>query len=154
MPDERTVSTAAAFAFYALFPTNEYTRQLWQATIDLYNPQLGYYEGFYEKTGKPATALGGSTNSLILQSLLYMTTNQQPLIRPETAMDSPWWRAVAAGDLGSGLPPTAAQKARLIVDSSGAYWTSDSNNTTPVSLESQKSGVRIPESEARSQESQ
>jgi len=134
VPDERTVSTAAAFAFYALFPANDYTRQLWQATIDLYNPQLGYYEGFYEKTGKPATALAGSTNSLILQSLLYRATNQQPLIRPETAMDSPWWQAVASGDPGRGLPNTAQQAARLIVDSSGAYWTSISDNTTPVSL--------------------
>jgi hypothetical protein len=132
VPDERTVSTAAAFAFHALFPANEYTRQLWQGTIDLYNPQLGYYEGFYEKTGKPATALGGSTNSLILQSLLYMTTNQQPLIRPDTAMDSPWWRAVAAGDPGRGLPSTPQQAVRLIVDSSGAYWTLNSNNTTAI----------------------
>jgi hypothetical protein len=132
MPDERTVSTAAAFAFHALFPASEYTRQLWQATIDLYNPQLGYYEGFYEKTGKPTTALGGSTNSLILQSLLYMTTNQQPLIRPDTAMDSPWWRTVAAGDPGRGLPSTPQQAVRLIVDSSGAYWASNSNNTTAI----------------------
>ncbi|HEY9610298.1 DUF3131 domain-containing protein, partial [Allocoleopsis sp.] len=121
---------------------NEYTRKLWEATIDLYNPQLGYYEGFYEKTGKAVTALGGSTNSLILQSLLYMTTNQQPLIHPETAMDSPWWQAVAAGEPGHGLPPTATQKARLILDPSGAYWTAESNNTTPVSLERKKSGVR------------
>ncbi len=137
VPDKRTVSTAAAFAFYALFPANDYTRQLWQATTDLYNPQLGYYEGFYEKTGKPATALAGSTNSLILQSLLYRVTNQQPLIRPETAMDSPWWRTVAEGDPGRGLPTTAQQAARLIVNSSGAYWTSSSGNTTPVSLEKQ-----------------
>ncbi len=134
VPDARTVSTAAAFAFHALFPNNEYTRQLLAATTDLYNPQLGYYEGFSEKTGKPETALSSSTNSLILQSLLYMATNQQPLIRPETAMDSPWWKAVATGDPGRGLPRSATQTARLITGSSGAYWTSGSNNTTPVSL--------------------
>jgi hypothetical protein len=135
--DARTVSTAAAFAFHALFPENEYARQLQQATTDLYNPQQGYYEGFSEKTGKPQTALSGSTNSLILQSLLYMATNQQPLIRPETAMDSPWWEAVATADPGRGLPRSTTQTARLIVDSSGAYWTSGSNNTTPVSLQKQ-----------------
>jgi hypothetical protein len=139
VPDVRTVSTATAFAFHALFPENEYARQLKQATTDLYNPQLGYYEGFSEKTGKPETARSGSTNSLILQSLLYMATNQQPLLRPETSMNSPWWRAVTGGDRGRGLPSTAQQAARVIVDSSGAYWTSGSNNTTPVSLESQKS---------------
>jgi hypothetical protein len=131
VPDVRTVSTAVAFGFHALFPENGYTRQLWQATTDLYNPQLGYYEGFYEKTGKPTTALGGSTNSLILQSLLYMATNQQPLIRPETSMNSPWWRAVAAGDTGRGLPNSATQTARLISDSTGAYWVSLNDSTTP-----------------------
>lgn len=131
VPDVRTVSTAVAFGFHALFPENAYTRQLWQATIDLYNPQRGYYEGFYEKTGKPTTALGGSTNSLILQSLLYMATNQQPLIRPETSMNSPWWRAVATGDAGRGLPNVATQTARLMTNSTGAYWVSLNDSTTP-----------------------
>jgi hypothetical protein len=132
VPDARTVSTAAAFAFHALFPENEYSRKLLEATTDLYNPQQGYYEGFSEKTGKPETAVSGSTNSLILQSLLYMATNQQPLIRPETAMNSPWWKAVAAGDPGRGLPRTATQTARL--DASGAYWVSGSSNTLPVAF--------------------
>ncbi|MEW6493350.1 MAG: DUF3131 domain-containing protein [Cyanobacteriota bacterium] len=132
VPDARTVSTAAAFAFHALFSDNDYTRKLFEATTDLYNPQQGYYEGFSEKTGKPETALSSSTNSLILQSLLYRATNQQPLIRPETAMNSPWWKAVAAGDLGRGLPRTATQTARW--DSSGAYWVSGSSNTPPVAF--------------------
>jgi hypothetical protein len=132
VPDARTVSTAAAFAFHALFPENEYSRKLFEATTDLYNPQQGYYEGFSEKTGKPETALSSSTNSLILQSLLYRVTNQQPLIRPETAMNSPWWKAVASGDLGQGLPRSVTQTARL--DSSGAYWVSGSSNTPPVAF--------------------
>jgi len=140
VPDVRTVSTAVAFGFHALFPKNGYTRQLWEATTDLYNPQLGYYEGFYEKTGKPATALGGSTNSLILQSLLYMATNHQPLIRPETSMNSPWWQAVAAGDTGRGLPNSATQTARLITDSTGAYWVSVGDSTTPIALVGQGTG--------------
>jgi hypothetical protein len=145
VPDVRTVSTAVAFGFHALFPENQYTRELWAATIDLYNPQLGYYEGFSEKTGKPTAALGGSTNSIILQSLLYMATNQQPLIRPETAMNSPWWRAVAQSDTGQGLPSTATQKARLIDASTGNYWVSGSNDTTSVPWKA--SGVRSQESE-------
>ena len=129
VPDARTVSTAAAFAFHALFPENDYSRKLLEATTDLYNPQQGYYEGFSEETGKPETALSSSTNSLILQSLLHKATNQQPLIRPETAMSSPWWKAIASGDLGRGLPRSATQTARL--DSSGAYWVSGSSNTPP-----------------------
>jgi hypothetical protein len=122
VPDARTVSTAAAFAFHALFPENDYSRKLLEATTDLFNPQQGYYEGFSEKTGKPETALSSSTNSLILQSLLYRATNQQPLIRPDTAINSPWWKAVASGDLGQGLPRNATQTARL--DVSGTYWIS------------------------------
>ncbi len=134
VPDARTVSTAAAFAFHALFPEKEYTRKLLAATTDLYNPQLGYYEGFSEKTGKPETTLSSSTNSLVLQSLLYVATNQQLLIRPEASTNSPWWKAVAAGDPGRGLPRIATQTARLIGDSSDAYWVSSSSNTPPVAF--------------------
>jgi hypothetical protein len=129
-PDARTVSTAAAFAFHALFPENDYSRKLLEATTDLYNPQQGYYEGFSEKTGKPETALSSSTNSLILQSLLYRATNQQPLIRPETAMNSLWWQAVAGGDLGRGLPRSVTQTARL--DVSGTYWVSGTDRDREI----------------------
>jgi len=135
VPDARTVSTAAAFGFHALFPENDYSRKLFEATTNLCNPQQGYYEGFSEKTGKPETALSGSTNSLILQSLLYKATNQQPLIRPEASLNSPWWQAVAKGNPGQGLPRSATQTARL--DSSSTYWVSGSSNTntSPIVLE-------------------
>jgi hypothetical protein len=85
---------------------------------------LGFYEGFYEKTGKTAIGFTSSTNSTILQALLYMSTNQQPLIRPTKAMKSPWWQAIDNNNSGSGLPSTATQKARLISDGSGTYWVS------------------------------
>jgi hypothetical protein len=134
LPDARIVSTAVAFAYRALFPDDSYAAQLWQATIDLYNPVLGYYEGFYEKTGQAATAFTSSTNSMILQSLLHMMTNRQPLMRPVRAMDSPWWQAVAAGDTaGRGLPITATQKAKVISDASGSYWVSASDNLPTLS---------------------
>ncbi|GAB4185069.1 MAG: hypothetical protein Fur006_23090 [Coleofasciculaceae cyanobacterium] len=132
VPDARTVSTAAAFAFHALFPENDYSRKLFEATTDLFNPQQGYYEGFAEKTGKPETALSSSTNSLILQSLLYRATNQQPLIRSDTAMNSPWWKAVASGDLGQGLPRSVTQTARL--DVSGTYWVSGTDGDREIAI--------------------
>lgn len=128
--DARMVSTAAAFAYHALFPNNEYGRQLWQATTDLYNPLLGYYEGFYEKTGKTGVGFTGTTNSTILQSLLYRVTQQHPLIRSTTSMNSPWWKAVEKGNSGRGLPTIAKQKARLISDPSGTYWISDNNQSS------------------------
>ncbi|MBD2744788.1 DUF3131 domain-containing protein [Coleofasciculus sp. FACHB-1120] len=132
MPDARVVSTATAFAYRALFPDNEYARELWQATIDLYNPSRGYYEGFYEKTGKTATGLTGGTNGLILQALLYQVSDRKPSIRPITAANSPWWQAVSKGNSGRGLPTSATQKLRLISDSTGTYWISTDKATRPT----------------------
>lgn len=132
-PESRTVSTAAAFAYYALFPNHEYARQLYQATLDLYNPRLGYYEGFYEETGKVALGFSSTTNSIVLQSLVYRLNRQQPLINPAKT-DSPWWAAVSEGIFGNGLPTTAKPTIHLVKDSSGTYWTSV-GEAKPVVLE-------------------
>ncbi len=90
------------------------------------------YEGFYETTGKTAIGFTSSTNSMILESLLYIVTNRQPLTGPTDDMKSPWWRAVKAGNSDRGLPSTATQTARLISDSSGNYWVSGSGDRTPA----------------------
>ncbi len=132
--DNRVVSTATAFAYYALFPQDRYARELFQGTTDLYNPSLGYYEGFYEKTGKTAFGLTSNTNSTILQSMLYIATKQQPLIRPERSMNSPWWQEVSKRNSGRGLPETASQKARLISDNLGTYWVSTDKETSPTAV--------------------
>lgn len=129
VPKGRLVSTAVAFAYHALLPENKYTQQLLQGTTDLYNPLTGFYEGFYEATGKTAIGFTSSTNSMILQSLLYRVMNGQPLIRAATSMKSPWWQEITKGDSGRGLPNTAKQRAKLISDNSGSYWVSGSENT-------------------------
>ncbi len=129
IPELRIVSTAIAFAFRALLPENKYARQLGEQVTDLYSPLLGYYEGFYEQTGKPTVAAFSSgTNSLILQSLLYLSSNQQPLIRPTQLTKSPWWEAIAAGDSGRGLPERATQAIQLVKDRAGTYWASVPNS--------------------------
>ncbi|WP_300415450.1 DUF3131 domain-containing protein [Nostoc sp. S13] len=130
VPKGRLVSTAVAFAYHALLPENKYSQELLQGTTDLYNPLVGFYEGFYETTGKTAIGFTSSTNSMILQSLLSEVTNRQPLIRPTTTMKSPWWQEVSKGNSGRGLPNTATQRTKLISDSSGSYWVSDSEKTT------------------------
>ncbi|MDZ8187430.1 MAG: DUF3131 domain-containing protein [Nostoc sp. ChiSLP02] len=132
VPNGRLVSTAVAFAYHALLPENKYSQELLQATTDLYNPSAGFYEGFYETTGKTAIGFTSSTNSMILQSLLYKAMNGQPLIRPTTTMKSPWWVAVTKGDSGRGLPNTPIQQTQLISDGSESYWTSTSKNTPLV----------------------
>ncbi|BAZ14773.1 hypothetical protein NIES4071_66170 [Calothrix sp. NIES-4071] len=132
LSNERLVSTAVASAYRALLPEDKYAQELAHATIDLYNPVLGFYEGYYEKTGKTAIGFTSSTNSMILQSLLYSLTNRQPLIRPITAMNSPWWQAAKKKDSGRGLPYTATQKAKLVSDTFGSYWVSSNNNQSEI----------------------
>jgi hypothetical protein len=122
--DDRLVSTAVAFAYHALFPDDGYATRLWQKTTDLYDATKGYPEGFSEKTSKPATGFGSSTNSLILQSLLYSATKQQPIVHASSTTNSPWWQAITSGDVGRGLPRLAIQRAKVITDASGTYWAS------------------------------
>ncbi|MEB3150206.1 MAG: DUF3131 domain-containing protein, partial [Sphaerospermopsis sp.] len=125
----RVVSTAAAFGFYALFPEHKYSFQLYQTTLDLYNPLLGFYEGFYEESGKPVLGFTSTTNSIILQSLLYRIKKQKPLVVENNNMKSPWWRAVAEGNSGNGLPEKPQQKIRPV---SEKYWTSGTGQITPI----------------------
>nr|WP_263973522.1 DUF3131 domain-containing protein [Atlanticothrix silvestris] len=132
LPKERLVSTAVAFAYHALLPEDKYSQQLLQGTADLYNPLVGFYEGFYETTGKTAIGFTSSTNSMILQSLLYRVMNRQPLIRPSVAKNSPWWQAVTKGDSGRGLPSNTTHRAKVVSDSYGTYWVSGSDSSIPV----------------------
>ncbi len=133
VPKGRLVSTAVAFAYHALLPENKYSQKLLQGTADLYNPLIGFYEGFYETTGKTAIGFTSSTNSMILQSLLYKVMNRQPLIRPAVAKNYPWWQAVTQGDSGRGLPSNITHKSKLVSDSSGTYWVSGNESSIPVS---------------------
>jgi hypothetical protein len=122
-PDARLVSTAAAIAAYALFPEDPYALELWRATLDLYDPYNGYYEGFYDKTGKTVTTYTSSTNSMILEALLFKSVDRKSLIRPNRNTNSPWWQAITAGT-GQGLPRTASQTAEFVDELGGSYWKS------------------------------
>jgi Protein of unknown function (DUF3131) len=122
-PDERLVSTAAAIATYALFPEDPYALELWRATLDLYDPYNGYYEGFYDKTAKTVTTYTSSTNSTILEALLFKAVDRKSLIRPNSNLNSPWWQAVTTGT-GQGLPQKAVQTAEFVDELGGSYWKS------------------------------
>ncbi|AFZ12757.1 hypothetical protein Cri9333_1874 [Crinalium epipsammum PCC 9333] len=136
VPDVRTVSTASAFALKALYPEDSYTTELWRASTDLYDSSQGYYEGFLENTGQPVKAFTSTTNSMVLQSLLYQVTNQQPIVTRNTNINSPWWQAVAKGNSSRGLPVANSPTTQLVTDSSGTYWASV-NNRQPVALQGQ-----------------
>ena len=119
--DSRMVSTAVAFAYLTLYPNHPYSQALWQATLDLYNPILGYYEGFFEQAGRTAIGFSGGTNSLILQALLHKNT-QQPLIQPSDRLNSPWWQQVKKGDRGQGLPKEAELPIQFNTNGKEQFW--------------------------------
>jgi hypothetical protein len=120
----RMISTAAAFAYYALFPQDEYAKELYQSTVDLYNSALGFYDGVNEKTGLTSNLATAETNSLVLQSLLFQLRGHQPLLADDTSRNSPWWKALSKGEIGTGLPIDAKPQLRLVKTASGSYWDS------------------------------
>ena len=120
--EQRVISSAAAFAYHAIFPDNDYAQELYQSALDLYNPVLGFYEGVNEQSGQSNPGFSGSTNSIVLQSILYRLRDRQPLLVADISRSSPWWKAVANEEIGTGLPPTPKPKLQLITDSTGTYW--------------------------------
>lgn len=141
----RIVSTAIAFAYHTLFPDDPYSQALWQATIDLYNPVLGYYEGFYETNGQKTVGFTGGTNSLILQALLNKAIDHQPLIQPLPTMDSPWWNTIREGDSGQGLPRTVEIPIQMVSDQTGSYWVVSDQQTSrlPAAIDRPPSSQQI-----------
>ncbi|MDJ0571086.1 MAG: DUF3131 domain-containing protein [Pleurocapsa sp. MO_192.B19] len=136
----RVASVAAAFAYGALFPEDDYAQELQRSVIDLYNPTLGYYEGFYETNGKPALGFTSSTNAIVLQSLFYKFRNFQPLLTDNVDSDSPWWKTIADETSGNGLPDDTEPQLYLVEDDTGIYWSSfdsfdfdsETSNNLPV----------------------
>lgn len=71
MPQLRTLSTKAAFAWHALLRT-PYTQQLVGAVAGLNDPAAGWYAGLYEAGRKPNQSVNANTNAVVLESLAYM----------------------------------------------------------------------------------
>ncbi len=69
--DYRTLSTKAAFGWYALYDT-PYTGKLITGVESLYSDNKGWYSGLYEKTGEANTAMTANTNGIVLESLAYI----------------------------------------------------------------------------------
>ncbi len=127
----RMISTAAAFSYYALFPNDDYAKELYQSTVDLYNPAMGFYDGVNEKTGLTSNLATAETNSLVLQSLLFQLRGHQPLLADDISRNSPWWKALDKGEIGTGLPIDAKPQLRLVKTASGSYWDSSKRNLSP-----------------------
>jgi hypothetical protein len=78
----KTLSTKAAFGWYALYRT-EYTAKLLDRIKGLHDPNRGWYAGVYEKSGQPNRSLNANTNAVVLESLAFM--QHGPLILPRKA---------------------------------------------------------------------
>lgn len=74
----KTFSTAAAFGWHYLFD-DPYSDLLLDKAKKLYNPDLGWYAGEYEKTGEINKAITANTNATVLEALNYKM--EGPLVR-------------------------------------------------------------------------
>ncbi|GIU13809.1 hypothetical protein TUM4261_28530 [Shewanella sp. c952] len=69
--DFKTLSTKAAFGWYALYDT-PYADKLITGVDSLYSDSKGWYSGLYEKTGEANKAITANTNGIVLESLAYI----------------------------------------------------------------------------------
>ena len=67
----RTLSTKAAFGWYALY-RDAYSIQLVDAVTPLGDPQQGWLAGLYEEGKRPNKSLTANTNAVVLESMAYI----------------------------------------------------------------------------------
>ncbi|WP_114787571.1 DUF3131 domain-containing protein [Vibrio tetraodonis] len=67
----KTLSTKAAFGWYALYDT-EYTNLLIDEAAKLMSNNKGWYSGKYESDGRINKAITANTNGIVLESLAYI----------------------------------------------------------------------------------
>jgi hypothetical protein len=77
--DSSIVATKAAFGMWALWNTR-YTERLMDAVGCLFDPERGWFEGRWEKTGGYVRTVSCATNAVVLESLLYKKNDK--LFRP------------------------------------------------------------------------
>jgi hypothetical protein len=78
--DLKTFSTAAAFGWYYLI-NDPYSELLFKKVNTLYNSDLGWYAGIYEKTGKTNKAITSNVNALVLEALNYKLNGPLAVIK-------------------------------------------------------------------------
>ncbi|MCH8546113.1 MAG: DUF3131 domain-containing protein [Cryomorphaceae bacterium] len=66
----KSLSTAAAIGWAYLFD-DDYADLLKKTVKDLYEPNLGFYGGIFDKDGRTNTAITANVNAMVLQALNY-----------------------------------------------------------------------------------
>lgn len=70
VPDFAAIALKGAFGLWVLWDT-DYTDLLYNAIAGLNNPESGFYEGRYEKSGGTINTFTANNNGIILETLLY-----------------------------------------------------------------------------------
>lgn len=95
-PDHAAVASKAALGLWALWDT-EYTDVLYDAIIELYNPENGMYEGLYERGQGRVEIFTANNNGIILTSLLHKV--QGKILTPYTGDTEVWYTAYRDQDI-------------------------------------------------------
>lgn len=96
VPDHAAVSAKAALGLWALWDT-EYTQVLFDAVIELYDPENGMYEGLYERGQGRVEIFTANNNGIILTSLLHKV--QGTILTPYTGETEVWYTAFRDQDI-------------------------------------------------------
>ncbi len=96
VPDHAAVAAKAALGLWALWDT-EYTDVLYDAIIELYNPENGMYEGLYERGQGRVEIYTANNNGIILTSLLHKV--QGKILTPYNGETEVWFTAYRDQDV-------------------------------------------------------
>tara|TARA_R110002096_G_scaffold51390_1_gene134327 strand:- start:25013 stop:26848 length:1836 start_codon:yes stop_codon:yes gene_type:complete len=102
-PDHAAVATKAAFGMWALWDTY-YTDILYEAIIELFDPDRGFYEGLYEGGNGVIEIQTANNNGILLASLLHKV--QGRILTPGNGGSEVWYTRYRDRDtrLRKGLP--------------------------------------------------
>ncbi|MEM7056348.1 MAG: DUF3131 domain-containing protein [Pseudomonadota bacterium] len=89
-PDHAAVATKAAFGMWALWDT-PYTDVLYDAVIELFNPEVGFYEGLYERGQGIIEIYTANNNGILMAALLHKV--QGPILTPHPGGPEVWYTA-------------------------------------------------------------
>ncbi len=90
VPDHSAVASKAALGLWALWDT-DYTDVLYDAIIELYDPENGMFEGLYERGQGRVEIFTANNNGIILTSLLHKV--QGKILTPYSGETEVWYTA-------------------------------------------------------------
>lgn len=107
-PEHAAVATKAAFGLWALWDSY-YTDILYDAVIELYDPERGFYEGLYEGGNGHIEIQTANNNGILLASLLHKV--QGRILTPGTGGSEVWYTRFRDRDtrIRKGLPDPPQQ---------------------------------------------